>query len=195
MTEADWLTSEDPTAMLAWLGSAAPVRKLLLFGVASCYLSHQSPPVRIPIFDVVERYADGHATTAEVREHWPRDREPECVSWPERAFRWVTTFARSSQAWGVESGDYPSALLLPPLLRDIFGNPFRPAVFDSRWRTADTLGLARGIYAHRAFDRLPLLADALMDAGCDDDQIISHCRTGGPHVRGCWVVDLVLGKQ
>jgi hypothetical protein len=55
------------------------------------------------------------------------------------------------------------------LLREHFGNPFRPVPFDPRWRTADTVGLARGIYEDRAFDRLPLLADALMDAGCADE--------------------------
>jgi hypothetical protein len=81
------------------------------------------------------------------------------------------------------------------LVRDIFGNPFRPVAFNPRWRTADVLGLARGIYEERAFDRLPLLADALMDAGCDPDDILTHCRSEGPHVRGCWVVDLVLGKE
>jgi len=63
------------------------------------------------------------------------------------------------------------------------------------WLTADVVTLARGIYEDRAFDRLPLLADALMDAGCDDDQILAHCHGPGPHVRGCWVVDLVLGKE
>jgi hypothetical protein len=81
------------------------------------------------------------------------------------------------------------------LIRDIFGNPFRPVAFVQRWRTADTVGLARGIYEDRAFDRMPLLGDALMDAGCADEQIISHCRSEGPHVRGCWVVDLVLAKE
>jgi hypothetical protein len=81
------------------------------------------------------------------------------------------------------------------LIRDIFGNPFRPVAFDPRWRTADAVGLARGIYEDRAFDRLPLLADALMDAGCADEQVLSHCRSDGPHVRGCWVVDLVLSKE
>src|SRR5438067_305851 len=55
--------------------------------------------------------------------------------------------------------------------------------------------IAEGIYAERAFDRLPILADALLDAGCDDEAILSHCRTDGPHVRGCWVIDLILGKQ
>jgi hypothetical protein len=80
------------------------------------------------------------------------------------------------------------------LIRCIFGNPFRPLSFDPHWRTEDVLGLARGIYEDRAFDRLPLLADALMDAGCDDDQVLGHCRSEGPHARGCWVVDLALGK-
>jgi hypothetical protein len=80
-------------------------------------------------------------------------------------------------------------------IRDIFGNPFRPVAFDPRWRTEDVLGLARGIYEERAFDRLPLLADAVMDAGCADEQVLEHCRSDGPHVRGCWVVDLVLGKE
>jgi hypothetical protein len=81
------------------------------------------------------------------------------------------------------------------LIVDIFGNPFRPVALDPRWRTADVTGLARTIYEDRAFDRLPVLADALMDAGCADEQIIGHCRGPGPHVRGCWVVDLVLGKE
>jgi hypothetical protein len=79
--------------------------------------------------------------------------------------------------------------------RDIFGNPFRPVAFDARWRTGDVLGVARGIYEDRAFDRMPMLADALMDAGCDSDDILNHCRGDGPHARGCWVVDLVLGKE
>jgi hypothetical protein len=88
-----------------------------------------------------------------------------------------------------------NAELLRRLAHDIFGNPFQPSAFDPRWRTADAVGLARGIYEDRAFDRLPLLADALMDAGCADDQMVGHCRGDGPHARGCWVVDLVLGKE
>jgi hypothetical protein len=54
--------------------------------------------------------------------------------------------------------------------------------------------LATGIYEDRAFDRLPLLADALMDAGCADEQVLGHCRSDG-HVRGCWLLDLILGKS
>jgi len=80
-------------------------------------------------------------------------------------------------------------------LRCILGSPFRPNVFDPKWRTEDVLGLALGIYEDRAFDRLPMLSDALMDAGCDDEQILGHCQSDGPPVRGSWVVDLVLGKE
>ncbi|WP_246173617.1 hypothetical protein [Limnoglobus roseus] len=81
------------------------------------------------------------------------------------------------------------------LLRDIFGNPFRPVACDPAWRTSTAVGLAEVIYDDRAFDRLPILADALQDAGCEDADILAHCRGDGPHVRGCWVVDLVLGKE
>jgi len=85
---------------------------------------------------------------------------------------------------------------LAPLLRCIFGNPFRPVTFNPAWRTSDLVALARGIYEERAFDRMPILADALQDAGCDNDDILNHCRdTSTPHARGCWVVDLVLEKK
>ena len=92
--------------------------------------------------------------------------------------------------FGTENG-----LLYSALVRDIFGNPFRPIVFDPTWRTSTAVALARGIYDDRAFDRMPILADALQDAGCDDDELLAHCRGPRPHVRGCWVVDLVLGKN
>ena len=82
------------------------------------------------------------------------------------------------------------------ILRDIFGNPFRPVAFNPAWHTSDVLLLAQGIYDDRAFDRMPILADALQDAGCDNEDVLNHCReVNATHVRGCWVVDLVLGKQ
>jgi hypothetical protein len=81
------------------------------------------------------------------------------------------------------------------LFRDIVGNPFRPVAFDPHWRSETAVALAAGIYAERAFDRLPILADALEEAGCDHPDVLAHCRGPGPHARGCWVVDLVLGKS
>ena len=81
------------------------------------------------------------------------------------------------------------------LLRCICGNPFRRQnQFDPAWRMPATLALARDMYDSRSFDRLPALAEALEAAGCRDAEILAHCRSGGEHVRGCWVVDLVLGK-
>jgi hypothetical protein len=81
-------------------------------------------------------------------------------------------------------------------LRDIFGNPFRPVAFSPSWRTDTATALARTMYESREFSAMPILADALQDAGCDNDDILSHCRDGNQvHVRGCWVVDFVLGKE
>lgn len=82
------------------------------------------------------------------------------------------------------------------LLRDIFGNPFRPVAYDAAWRTSTATALAAQMYESREFSAMPILADALQDAGCDCDDILNHCRDAhATHVRGCWVVDLVLGKS
>lgn len=82
-----------------------------------------------------------------------------------------------------------------PLLRDIFGNPFRPVAFHPRWRSESAVALARTAYDTRNFTLLPILADALEEAGCDHADVLAHCRDhNGVHVRGCWVVDGVLGK-
>ncbi|MCE9568118.1 MAG: hypothetical protein K8U57_39450 [Planctomycetes bacterium] len=82
------------------------------------------------------------------------------------------------------------------LLRDLFGNVFRPATFSPEWRTDTVLSLAKEMYESRDFSAMPILADALQDAGCDSDGILEHCRDEKQvHVRGCWVVDQVLGKS
>jgi hypothetical protein len=80
-------------------------------------------------------------------------------------------------------------------LRDIFGNPFRVITLDPGWLTPAVVALAQSIYDDRTFDRMPALAVALHDAGCNNEEILSHCRSEGPHVRGCWAVDLLLGKE
>jgi hypothetical protein len=79
-------------------------------------------------------------------------------------------------------------------VRDIFGNPFRPITADPKWLTSAVVGLAQAIYDERAFDRLPILGDALEESGCDVTDVLEHCRQPGEHVRGCWVVDLLLNK-
>jgi hypothetical protein len=84
------------------------------------------------------------------------------------------------------------------LLRCLFGNPFQPVQIDPVWLASnDTLAvkLARAIDEERAWERLPILADALEDAGCTSVAILAHCRGPGPHARGCWVVDLILARE
>lgn len=83
-----------------------------------------------------------------------------------------------------------------PLLHDIFGNPFLLVPFSTAWRTDTAVTLARQMYESRDFSAMPILADALQDAGCDSADVLAHCRDADqPHVRGCWVTDLVLGKE
>jgi hypothetical protein len=81
------------------------------------------------------------------------------------------------------------------LLRDIIGNPFHPVALDTAWKKRSIRALAQAIYDERTYERLSLLANVLEEAGCHDAEILDHCRQPGPHVRGCWVVDLVLGKE
>jgi hypothetical protein len=125
----------------------------------------------------------------------------------------VATVARYAVTGGVIAG-VPNALKRPPqnaealgeeivaqsaLVRDIFGPlPFRPVrILPAwlRWHDGAAVHLARTIYGERRFQDLPILADALEEAGCTDLDILSHCRQPGEHARGCWVVDLVLGNS
>ncbi|VTR94613.1 Uncharacterized protein (Fragment) OS=uncultured bacterium PE=4 SV=1 [Gemmata massiliana] len=82
----------------------------------------------------------------------------------------------------------------PALIRDIFGNPFRPMTFRSTWRSPTVVELASWMYESRDFGAMPNLADELQRAGCDSADLLDHCRGTGPHVRGCWAVDLVLDR-
>jgi hypothetical protein len=101
-------------------------------------------------------------------------------------------------------GTHPIALSEPErnaqaiLIRDIFGNPFRIVKMDPSWQAwnnGTVPKIAQAIYDDRTFNHLPILADALEEAGCTNADILGHCRGPGPHARGCWVVDLLLGKE
>ena len=220
MTEGEWLACGDPADLLDWFGDRASRRKARLFAVA-CFrhdwASWTDPRARWAIL-AAESLADGTAAESdrmaaeaalvalvdeledqgelECTPHVPVTiLRPDFSEWD--AACCVSQIGAKAE-FGPGSFDGCEAEVryeLSGLLRDVFGNPFRPVAFDPRWRTADVMGLARGIYEDRAFDRLPLLADALMDAGADNDAILAHCRSPGPHARGCWVVDLVLGKE
>lgn len=101
----------------------------------------------------------------------------------------VARYARYAADSPTEAG-YQSACL-----RDIFGNPFQPIALDPHWLTSNVVDLTRTIYEEKAFGRMPILADALMDAGCDNGEILDHCKGPEPHVKGCCLVDLILGKS
>jgi hypothetical protein len=83
------------------------------------------------------------------------------------------------------------------LLRDVFGNPFRPVAFDPGWRAPTAVALARQMDDadpdERDYAAMPILADALQDAGCDSADLLGHLRGPGRHVLGCWALDLILG--
>jgi hypothetical protein len=90
----------------------------------------------------------------------------------------------------------PIARAMRPLVLEHFGDIENPVAFDSEWRTSTVVALAQHIHESRDFSTMPILADALQDAVCDNADILSHCRdTNATHVRGCWVVDMVLGKS
>jgi hypothetical protein len=121
------------------------------------------------------------------------------AAWAANAVAWTDQIAQGN----LDGNNFRPAMRIPEerhqveLLRDIVGNPFRPSTVDPlwlHWNNGTIRNVAQAIYDELAFDRLGVLADALEDAGCVDDSVLSHCRSAGPHVRGCWVVDLLLGK-
>jgi hypothetical protein len=147
--------------------------------------------------DVAERYADGLLGWGELAaaEHkTARGLTPDAERASLFACWALHPHAGKGSGYAVCSIEPGEAVAHARLVRDIFGNPFRPVIVDPRWLTSTVVSLARTIYEDRAFDRLPILADALEEAGCDDADLLAHCRGDGPHVRGCWVVDLVLGR-
>ncbi len=91
--------------------------------------------------------------------------------------------------------DWNESVNFAKFLREQLGNPFRPYHLEPRWLTETVVALAAGIEADRAFDRMPILADALEDAGCDDRPMLDHLRGPGPHAVGCWVLDLLLNRE
>lgn len=208
MTEDEWNTSTDPQPMLEFLRGKASDRKLRLFAVACCRrIWRLLDPVSRNAVELAEAFADGLATLEDTqRAAWEADRQ-EFEDDPGVAAAFNTARCEgddsgsaayfAAQAAGVKGrvSDEEQARQAE-LLRDIFGSvPFRPIAMDPAWNTSAVVRLAKAIYEGRAFDRLPILADVLEDAGCTDPDILVHCRGPGPHARGCWVVDLLLMKE
>jgi hypothetical protein len=197
MTEAEWLACEDPRKLLAGVRSKASDRKLRLFTAAFwrwegivTNLDAQRAAKRAAALAYVELWAETGTR--------PELPFPDSYGWHPLLAKYLFDAAnwtiRNMRGY-IATAEDESAEEQASLLRDIFGNPFQPVSLDPLWLTFDVQALAQGIYTERAFDRMPILADALQDAGCDNPDVLNHCRDAKQvHVRGCWVLDLLLGK-
>jgi len=191
--------------MLEWLrdsGFAASQRKLVLFA-SSCHRhvwDWMHDAFGRNAAAVLEQFVDGHASGEDVKAVTHAMFDLTDING-----KGVIVVAAAACWDGTEQLDWHDFIRYPSwvperkeqasLLRDVFGNPFRPVTLDPAWLTATVKSLAQAIYTDPAFDRMPILADALEDAGCTNADILSHCRQPGEHCRGCWVLDLLLGKE
>lgn len=225
MTEAEWLAGDNPTPMLDALRGKVSDRKLRLFGVSCCRRVWHllTDKYSRKALAVAERYADGEVTAEKLGFAWGdvrrsaqaayREARPTaeghammavsrlCEADVARALMAVG-YAASCKGYQDDAARMAEALReQSSLLRDVFGIPFRPVYFSSAWRTPDVTALATAAYEERTLpsgelapDRLAVLADALEEIGAAGE-VVAHLRGPGPHVRGCWAVDLVLGKE
>jgi hypothetical protein len=217
VTEREWINATDPQMMLLFLGYSgkASERKLELFSCAIVRrFWRQLGDERLrQCVRVAERFADGLVTLREmgrafddflnaVMEKGGGFRAAEAPPAVAAAFYAVhgPSFSDAYASSDAFAADHPGeAAAHAALLRDLFGPlPFREVCLDLAWlvwndRTVKRL--AEGIYEERAFERMPVLGDALEEAGCESEDILRHCRERGlAHCRGCWAVDLILGK-
>lgn len=205
MTEAEWLVCNDPRPMLSYLDgvtgkSKGGRRKVRLLLSACCRRAwHHFVALKSrDLIEASETYADGRLSYRDFRELWDGTFK-EHSRGAEGAH--LACMAAHYQIWAAAKDGWPRVAngeLVPnapekaQLIRDVFGNPFRKVVFGKTWRTDTSVAFARQMYESRDFSTMPILADALQDAGCDNDDILHHCRGPNNHVRGCWVVDLIL---
>ncbi len=226
MTEEEWLTTNDAQRLLSFVKGIATLRKARLLRVAPARLnwtesaSYEQYQFAI---EAGEKHADGEVSDEKLqqlsgemyRTISTRVREINSNSSLKIATFLSLAAVQNSRMISSFSGvSWNEAIRhiggdLPTILHCLFGNPFRPVAFDPRWRTDTAVGIAQQMYDARDFNAMPILADALQDAGCEHTDILNHCRnnqefgpvsgaSSGPnatHVRGCWVVDLVLGKS
>jgi hypothetical protein len=225
MTEAEWLACSDPQQMVAFLEARDmfPGRKARLFAVACCrriwHLLSDVPGRRA--VEVAELFADGHAGGEEIRQAYVAASEVRYRAARGFNFRALDAVLHATEdVFSFSDDTVPAAAAAASaadavqhaafvhggdrrkewrhqasILRCIFGNPFDSVAVDPGWRTETVTHLATATYADRAFELLPILADALEEAGCTNAANLGHLRGPGPHVRGCWVIDLLLGKQ
>jgi hypothetical protein len=207
MTEGEWLTCEDPSPMLDFLRGKASDRKLRLFAAACCRrVWHALPDERQHghIVDLVERRADENATDEQLQAALEALRDDRRFTAARAAARRPDWAARSAAGYAARDVTRPAAwdherAQQAAVLRDLFGPlPFRPVTLPTNvtaWRDGAILALAQAVYEERAFDRLPVLADVLEEAGYTDPELLGHLRGPGPHARGCWALDCLLTKE
>jgi hypothetical protein len=204
MTESEWLACGDPGPMCRLLEALGllPARKLRLAACACARLAWASlPDANRAAVEAAERYADAPEDAdvpagAEPAE-WAAPAEGDWAR-PAEAVRWAAIGAAELAG---AAGRAQALAACAGLLRDAVGNPFRPAPLGLGWPGADALALALAAYEERLLPsgrldpaRLSVLADALEEAGRADDALLDHLRGPGPHVRGCWAIDLILGR-
>jgi hypothetical protein len=208
MTEAEWLEGADPQKMVHFLHGKVSDRKLRLFACAWCRcVSHSltEEPFRNAV-EVAERFTDGLASKKELA----AAKKVSGAALERNGLAGVSgpAYCGLGCAWSTTRMPVMSAALYPTwvfkedadreqqasILRDLAGNPFRPVTVDPSWLTPAVVNLAQTIYEERAFDRLPILADTLEGAGCTNAEVLAHCRGRGPHVRGCWALDVLVGR-
>jgi hypothetical protein len=175
MTEQEWLKVADPQLMLEFLQGKVSERKLWLFAVACCW------SMRHLFTDERSRQA---VEAAELDADFLAEKDSSA---------WLV-----ATKWGEDGARSVPAPIQGGILHELFGNPFRPIILDPSWLSWHgglLVSMARQMYDRRDFTDMPVMGDALEDAGCSNQDILSHCRSGGEHYRGCWVLDLVLGKK
>jgi hypothetical protein len=212
MTEDEYKDCRDPSRLLHFLRSRyaypadkASNRKLRLFACACCRrIWHLlTDDLSRRAVELSEMFADGFVTHEEV-DAAGRAVVRACSSYQSMSIGYAVAGAafgsfNSYEAIGSlePSAQESEGIAHCSLLREIYGNPFHPVTLNESWLTwsdCTVAKLAQSIYDDRAFDRLPVLADALEEAGCTDEKMLDHCRISGFHVRGCWFLDLLLGN-
>jgi hypothetical protein len=207
VTEAQWLACTDPMPMLEFLCGKASDRKLRLFACAvarELWDKLDNAESRRAI-EAAEKFADGLVTANELKSAW----NAACLVFSSvsgmeaagaaancayiKAAEAATSTLKHAASWAGVRG---TGVIVA--IRDIIGNPFRPSSINAAWlavNDAAVVMIAQAVYVELALDRMGILADALEDAGCTDPAILTHLRSPGPHVRGCWVLDLLTGRE
>lgn len=208
MTEQEWLQCVDPAPMLNSLDESNP-RKLRLFAVACCRrIQHLlTDPLYCELIDLAERCAEGEVTVNDVlarknaipRTGWSTEAMKAALEVGGHGAWFSARRARSFAVDAIRRAGNPALadkerMAQSNLLRDIFGNPFRPVFLEPQWLTPTVRTLAALIDENQAYQDMPILGDALEDAGCTAEAILDHCHGSVSHVRGCWALDLLLGK-